>query len=459
VTAAGGEIPLADHASLVLRAGRLGPVLPHMAWALRFSERLDAQTLTEEAERLASSPYAFGRRVRPRRIPGGRSRWYATTAAPPIRLSSTPIGPDGFGAWLDEQLVVTLDPEHEFGWMICATPTSDGGSIVLVVAHHLFGTAPGLLNAAYGEDTEAPLHGTTEAMFTAESAYTWRSEMAGVYQRVDLGIRGVRRAAGDAARLALARRHASPPPPVEPPPLRPRRTVDRTRLAPSPRRRGAVASFEAEIWDGAATAHGGTANTLLAAMTANLVRKGRANRKGDVARPVRLVLPIDLGADALRARSDGASGPRATMVTASLVLPGGPAQYGDLTIIRRWMKAAFAADSVTAPPVRGVNDATGLLPEALTIRVAKRAAMGFDACASNPGAVPPGAYRIGPHTASELAVIGLPIGLDLILALSRSDSHVYVSAVADPGRLGPGSDFRSWFADELAKWGLPDRIW
>lgn len=451
-----GEVPLVDHASLVLRAGRMGTVLPHMGWILRFPTRVGKDELTAEARRLAASPYALGRRVAPRRVPGARRRWVATTEAPPVRLAATPVDGSGLAAWLDAQLTVPLDPEHGHGWLVTATPTNDGGTVVLVLVHHLFGTAPGVLAAAYGGVGD-PAHGTTEAPFTPGGRYGLRWELDGVGERLQLGLAGAARAAFDGARAAL--RPAPPQDPVDPAPIPAAKGRDPTRGAPGPRRTGVVARFDAATWDGAAAVHGGTGNTLLAAVAANLVRRGRAGRGGDTDRPVRLVLPIDLGDDAVGARRDGSSGPRATMVTAALVLPGGAPVHGDLTVARRWMKAAFVADAASAPPVRGVGDATRLLPEALTIRAAERAALGFDACASNPGALPHGVRQLGPHRATDACVVGWPIGLDLLVALSRTPETVTVSAVGDPSRLGPGADLRAWFGDELRAWGLPDGRW
>jgi hypothetical protein len=450
-------VPLVDHAGLVLRAGRTGPVLPHMGWILRFPERIDPALLQAEADRLAASPYALGRRVLPRRVPGGRRRWRATTDAPAVRVAPAPLDRAGLHAWFDGELTRPLDPEHDHGWLLSAAPTDEGGTVVLVLMHHLFGTAPGVLEAAYGDPTEAHVHGTTEAPFVPGSVYTLRQELDGVGERLELGLRGAVRAATDGLRAAA--RRGEPAPVVDPPPLRNPRGLDRTRRRPGPRRSGAVASFDAAEWDGAAAARGGTGNSLLAAATANLVRRARSTRGGDVDRPVRLVLPIDLGDEALAARRDGASGPRATMVTASVVLPGGAPVHGDLTVVRRWMKAAFLADAASAPPVRGASDATRLLPEALTLLAAERAALAFDACASNPGPLPAAASRLGPHTATDAGTVGLPIGLDLIVVLSRTDRRVSVCATADPDRLGPGSDLRVWLGDELAAWGLPDGRW
>ena len=44
----GVEIPLVDWGSLALRAGRVGPVLPHMAWLLRFPDELTLSLIWPE---------------------------------------------------------------------------------------------------------------------------------------------------------------------------------------------------------------------------------------------------------------------------------------------------------------------------------------------------------------------------------------------------------------------------
>lgn len=460
-----GEVPLADAASLALRAGRMGPVLPHMGWLFRFPEKVDAADLAAEATRLASSPYAMGRRVRRARLPGGRHRWVVSREAPAVEVAAGQLDQAELASWLDAELTRPLDPEHGLGWQLSAARTDDGGTVVFVLVHHLFGTAPGLLEAAYGDGTSPPWRATTELRFDLDRSYGVADELRGIGERLRLGVSGAGRVMTDGVRtlaaLPACRRSstATSAPDVGPPPLRPARGLDRTRRFPSSRRVAAVASFPDSVWDGTAAERGGTGNTLLAAVAANLVRRARHNRGGDTGRSVRLLLPIALGDDPATARRDGGSGPRPPMTTASVVLPGVDPGRGDLSVARRWMKAAFQADSASAPPVRGVNDVARLLPEPVTVRLAKRGALAFDACASNPGTVPPGALGLGRHRADECAVVGFPIGLDLIVVLSRTPGTVCVSTVADPGRLGAGADYRAWFSEELRSWGLPDRVW
>jgi hypothetical protein len=220
----------------------------------------------------------------------------------------------------------------------------------------------------------------------------------------------------------------------------------------------ALASLPAAVWDAAAAQRGGSGNTLLAAVTANVLRRARIARGGPVQRTLRLLLPVDLRErDAVM--SAASSGPAAQLTTAAVLLPGGPPAYGDLRDVRARMKAAFLADTGTAPVVRGAGDAARLLPEPLTFQFAAHAAKSFDGCASNVGAVPEGMLRIGSHQASDGAMLGYPIGNEALIALSRYGDRLTIAVITDPDRLGPAADLRAWLAQELADWGLTDVVW
>ncbi|MDQ3849660.1 MAG: hypothetical protein M3296_03480, partial [Actinomycetota bacterium] len=153
------------------------------------------------------------------------------------------------------------------------------------------------------------------------------------------------------------------------------------------------------------------------------------------------------------------SGPAARMTTAAVLVPGGAPAHGQLHELRARMKAAFVADTATGPAVRGAGDAMRLLPEALTFRVAARAAQQFDGCSSNVGPVPERVLRLGPHRASDMAMLGFPIGIELLTALIRYRDRVTVSVITDPLRLGAAADLRAWLAAELDAWGLTDVVW
>jgi hypothetical protein len=243
-------------------------------------------------------------------------------------------------------------------------------------------------------------------------------------------------------------------------PLKPPRGRDRTRLPTSSLRVGAVASMPAAAWDDAATQRGGTGNTLLAAVSTNLLRRARLARGGSRQRTVRLSLPVDLSArDVVAETGAGSSSPKAQMTTAAVILPGGPPAHGDLRDLRARMKAAFVADSETAPVVRGAGDAMRLLPEPVTFQFAAYAAKQFDGCASNIGQVPERMPVIGRHRATDMAMLGFPIGNEALTALIRYRDRVTVAVVTDPQRLGPAADLRAWLVEELRAWGLTDVMW
>jgi hypothetical protein len=123
------------------------------------------------------------------------------------------------------------------------------------------------------------------------------------------------------------------------------------------------------------------------------------------------------------------------------------------------MKAAFIRDSGQVPAVRGAGDVMRLLPEALTFKAAARAALRYDGCASNVGAIPPRMLQLGPHLADDVAMLGFPIGNEAITALIRYRDVVAVTVVTDPLRLGAAPDLREWLAEELGGWGLAAGVW
>jgi hypothetical protein len=459
------EVALFEWGTLVLRAGRRAPVLPHMAWLTRFTEILPREAIDAEAARLGSAPYGFGRRLLPARIPGGRPRWRMSTEVYPVLYTEQPVAEgDELAAWIDDHLGMRLDPQHGPGWRMVSTNTESGHTIVMVFAHHLYGIAGGLLGALYAADSVEPTDGTTGLRFDdPANDYTLRAEIAGLGERFALGLRGLRQV-GPELRAAWRERR-TPAPAGELPALEKPRGRDRSRKATSERRVAAMATIPAELWDGTAERWGGTGTTLAAAVGANLMRRARQGRGGPSARPLQLVMPIDLnGRDDVDRTARLGAGPSAetTMTTASVVVPGGPPSHGDLREIRARMKAAFIADTGTAPTVRGVPDVARLLPERVALRAAARGATQFDGTVSVVGVLPDAMRRIGPYQAADLKMVGFPIGNETLIGLIRyregSGVMVSLSALTDPSRLGPGGNLRQWLTEELAAWGIRDVV-
>ncbi len=463
------EIPLVEWGSLALRAGRMrssrmGEALPHFAWLLRFRELIGREAIQAEARRMSATPYGLGRRLAHPRLPGGRPRWRASSTSPRVVFSSVALAEGAeLSAWIDDQLAVRLDPEYDAGWHIAATHTTDGDTVVLVLVHHLFGIARGLVGAIYASDTEDPTFGTTGLRFDdPANDYSLRAELHGLRERFARGLRGaapshLRRMTREAAAVRRAAdQRLEGYAPIKPP-----RGRDRTRRPLSSRRVAAFAFMPARIWDETAATWGGTGNTLATAVAANLLRRARQARGGPSARPLQLVLPIDLTRrpDIDRSARVGAGlSAEELMTTANLVLPGGAPVHGDLREIRARTKAALEADAATAPTIRGVPDVARLLPERATLYAAYRAAVSFDGCVSNVGELPPGMLRLGPHEASRVVMLGFPIGNEALIGLLRYRNQVSLSVVTDPARMGRDANLRTWLTEELAAWGLRDVV-
>lgn len=457
------EIGLIEWGSLALRAGRVGPNLPHMGIFLRFPDRLSREELIAEIDRIAEIPYGVGRRIVPPRFRGGRHRWKAIVERPPYEISEDTVADgDELTRWMNSHLGVRLDPEFDAGWAACSTYIDDGGTALLIVLHHLFGIAGGILGAFYGAEGVDPTVNTTGLRFVPENHFSRADELRALRDRFVLGTIGLVKLVASLPRLALGRLRKQSPDPSAPKPIKGPRRLDPTRGELSADRDCALAFVPATEWDGHARELGGSGNTLLAAVCINLLRRARIARGGDSGRPIQILVPVDLSErddlNRLGLRSSAPSGENA-MTTAAVVVEGGAPRHDDLRDLRARMKAAYEADADDTPVIRGAGDAMRLVPEAITYRAAERAAKTFDGCASNVGRLPEGILRIGDHHATHALMIGFPIGNETIAALHRYADMVAISVTTDPMRMGTGSpSMRAWLTEELANWGFEDVV-
>ncbi len=457
------EIGVIEWGSLALRAGRVGPNLPHMGIFLRFPDYVSPEEIIAEIDRIAEIPYGIGRRILPPRFRGGRHRWKAVVERPLHEISEDYVADgEGLTRWINSHLGVRLDPEFDAGWAAFSTYVEDGGTAVLIVLHHLFGIAGGVLGALYGADDVDPTVNTTGLRFIPENHFSRADEMRALRDRIVLGTIGLLKLFASLPRLALDRLRRQPPDPSAPAPIKGPRRLDPTRGELSADRECALAFVPAEEWDGRARELGGSGNTLLAAVDANLLRRARIARGGDAKRPIQILVPVDLSErddlDRLGLRSSAPSGDNA-MTTAAVVVDGGAARHGDLRELRARMKAAYEADADDTPVIRGAGDAMRLVPEAITYRAAERAAKSFDGCASNVGQLPEGMLRIGNHHATHALMLGFPIGNETIAVLHRYENTVAISVTTDPVRMGAGAQtMRDWLIEELASWGFEDVV-
>lgn len=457
------EIGVIEWGSLALRAGRVGPNLPHMGIFLRFPGRVSPEELLAEIDRIAEIPYGTGRQILPPRFRGGRHRWKAVVERPLHEISEETVADgDELTRWMNSHLGVRLDPEFDAGWAAFSTYVDGSGTALLIVLHHLFGIAGGVLGAIYGADDVDPTVNTTGLRFSPQNHFTREDERRAMRDRVVLGTIGLAKLTASLPRLSLDRLRAQSTDPSAPAPIKRPRRLDPTRGELSAHRDCALAFLPADRWDGRAAELGGSGNTLLAAVDANLLRRARIARGGDSQRPIQILVPVDLSdrddLDRLGLRSSAPSGDNA-MTTAAVIVEGGRPRYGDLRELRARMKAAYEADADDTPVIRGAGDAMRLLPEAITYRAAERAAKSFDGCASNVGELPEGMLRLGEHHATHALMIGFPIGNETIAVLHRYEDVVAISVTTDPVRMGAGSQtMRDWLIEELAGWGFEDVV-
>lgn len=440
------RVPLDEHAAMYVAASRRRH-LPCVGVVRRFGHRIDGGTLAAYAAQLATNPEGFGRRVVPARLPGARARWEPASVLPALRLEPEPLPPPEVAALLDDEVSVQPDPSCDPGWRLTALPDTDGGTTVLTWLHHAYGDGRGILETAFvpGVAPSDPL--------PARGTHTIH-EVTDVVARVRRGVIGGARLGREAATVRWRRPHSEMA--RLGPALAALRARDHSVGRRSHRRVVALARIAATDWDDAASARGGSANALLLAVLANLLRIARQSRGDTYERPLRLLLPFDT-----RAGSRGADGSSAANAAgaAIVLLPGGGLRYGSLAEVRAAARAALqrasssaVATSTTGPP--GVIDAMQLLPSALTHRLASRVQGHADGVASNVGPIPVHVAELGPHTASEVYLLAGPMLTDLTVCLGRDRGEIALGVVADPARLGPVGGLRECLAEELAGWEL-----
>jgi hypothetical protein len=423
--------------------------LPCVGVVRRFDERLDSETLSTYAARLATNPLGFGRRVVRARVPGARARWEPTSVLPPLRIETGPLGSADIAELLDEEVSTPPDPSCDPGWRLTALMDIEGGTTVLTWLHHAFGDGRAILETAFAPNAvpAGPLPPVPPGTM---------QELSEVVARFRRGVLGGARLGREAATVRwrepqsdLARLR---------PALTALRTRDRSVGARSERRVVALGRLDAQAWEEAAAARGGSGNALLLAVLANLLRMARQSRGEFHERPLRLLLPFDT-----RLGANGNGGGHESSANAAgaaiIVLPGGSPTYGRLDEVRaatrealRRASAAMTATSAAGPP--GVVDAMQLLPNAITHRLASRVQGHADGVASNVGPIPAHVADLGPYTAREVFLLAGPMLTDLTVCLGRDRDEVALGVMADPARLGPAGGLRERVAEELAGWEL-----
>jgi diacylglycerol O-acyltransferase / wax synthase len=296
-----------DQASFMgLRALGRGPVIE---WTWVHSHHVDADAVQDFNHRLAQG--FLGRLVQRSSLPGGRHRWVANRAAPPVTVAAETIRVEELPRWRSSLVDLAVDPEHGPGWRLAVQYLEEGGTALsLLVSHTIadgLGVALALCDAAAGAAGVQPAYG-----YPPRSRRTsWRNMMRDMMRDAGVSARSLPDAWNAVALLSRRARHLAPGVSSSvarsaPSPSRSRSTSGAT--SPATSRAADVPAVQIVLDErecaSRASALGVSVNTLLAAFSARLgFRLGRVDRDGRV----KLVMPVsdrtpgDLRANALRA--------------------------------------------------------------------------------------------------------------------------------------------------------------
>lgn len=378
----------------------------------------------------------LSRRIERSALPFGRHRWVAATGATALEVSA-PRPRAEVESWLRTHANTPLDCVHGTGWHLAVLPFTGGGAALsLVISHTLtdgVGLCAALADAARGHD------GGT-AWPAAASRTRWRA------LREDLG-QSIRDLPSVAHALRSGARMRGP---VRPGAARSARraTHDEPIILAT-----AGAFIDIDDWDARARALGGSPNTLLAGIAADIARRhGRLTAEHAVA----LSIPVD-------GRVEGDTRANAVSNIDVLVNPS----TTDLRPTRAAIKQALICHQDLPDAKWELLPLTPLLPKWL-VRKMVRIATGTSATvvSSNLGDIDPEANRPDGTDADVFTMRSLYPGVTratmdgvggvLALLSGRVNGRVFISALADlPGQAISDADLQEAVSASLDAFALP----
>jgi hypothetical protein len=268
-------LDLVDHTIFSLERAAGTTSLIQCVWV--YDRPLDLDGLRRFHDQLQRG--RLSRRIELSPLPFGRHRWVSPSDKSELEIVETPRPRQEFDAWLGEQANTTLDGEHGPGWHLAVLPFTDGGTGMSLVASHCLTDAVGLCealaDAASGSDT-------TIGWPAAGSRPRWRALREDARQTIH-DIPDIGRAVVAATRFLRGNGGTAESESANPP-AAPNAGADELVVLPT-----ATAFVDADEWDARAASLGGTSNTLLAAVAANLAQQvGRVAADGSVT----LTMPI-----------------------------------------------------------------------------------------------------------------------------------------------------------------------
>ncbi|MCW4352093.1 hypothetical protein ONR57_02125 [Hoyosella sp. YIM 151337] len=437
-------------------------------WMLR--DVVDEATLADLHSGLAVGPLNR-RAVRPR-IPGGRHYWARGASIAPVHRAPQPIRREDIVDWADERAQVRLNPEHGIGWEFSVARLEDGGMVMSLVCSHALTDAQGMIaavRAAISGDTasvsDVPELPATRLSIWRELATACRQYwalLAGAFVAFyTIFIQGSNR--DEIVRYLRLNRIDV---------LRRKRAVTLAksgRLDESWREPATIIDVDAAEWDAVAAKSGGTPNSLLVGIAANLLFSSGARTANET---VTIGVPVDLSELGTIA---GRTPVRTNELTiAPVTLRPRGTRYGELFLVRDTCRVAFAKAVAEkfpqdARPASMPTEILDIVPDRIAARLVRTTGLA-DAVATYVGELPEGLTQLGPYqiesTAARavhpgltpMAALESPFSLDLCLV--RSGSRYTLSVIGvNPLRFPDSKALRSLAIRELEKWGLVPQSW
>lgn len=378
------------------------PLVNQVVW--RFDHTVPPSEVQALHAHLGSGP--FGRLAVRSPVPGARPRWVRGITV--ALLTDAPITPSEVTTWIAAQARRELDPVRGPGWLLSTVDTTEGETLVSLLTCHEIVDGGAVLGSTRAAVERRNLPVTPAALHEVRR----RDDLRDALHLVRLAWHGLRTARRSATSTG------APPPPAPTPTRSSPRPGGPTPLG------GATAILRTDPtqWSDVARRHGGTSNSLLVALTAELLVEAGRVRPGAT---VRVGLPVDTrGQD--DHRSNATTG-------VSIQVPVGDPDSGpavDLAEVRRLSREAFVAVSEgrRSDPTEPLRPLLQLLPAALTRRVAARSSAPL-CLASNLGRLP--------------ATFGAPFGTEASAVVMRS-----VTQGADADALRErGGGISSWWSE------------
>ncbi|MFI9401481.1 hypothetical protein [Nocardia sp. NPDC052316] len=410
-----GRLSVVDEIFLRTHRGLGTPIALQGLW--RTADRIDPQLLRDVHAALRTGP--LGRRVMRPRVPGARRGWQPNTRAHPLLLTERPLAGSALLEWADAQ-GAELDPEYGPGWRLSAAALDDGGSLVSLTCSHALADGRALVHAV-----DDALGGTALTVYAAAE-----SDWVDARRQWSIVLRGTARA----LRKGI--------------PERPRRAPDsETSIPPGTRTPGAIFQCAVSDWELAATARGGTANSLFIAVVANMLWASGFARE-----TIAASLPVDTR-DEPRVDNDLA------MTDITVDRTDTPAS------IREKSRAAYERRMTS--PGGMPEELLQVIPDPWAYALSKGAGE-RDILCSNIGTLPTSLRMLGPHQCLGVAARAIHPGLTaahwprtrLSGYLCRSADDYVLSLVGlDPARIESATALADLARQTLSSFGLPARGW